>query len=57
MMEFVLLSAFDIADESLIDACIQPLMRKFTQGNRVRVLIGQWNEYKGFNSLVYTTLN
>lgn len=47
MMEFVLLSAFDIADESLIDACIQPLMRKFTQGNRVRVLIGQWSEYKG----------
>ena len=47
MYEFIFLSALDAGNDALIDGCIGPLMQKFPKGNRIRVLIGQWNEYRG----------
>jgi hypothetical protein len=47
MYEFIFLGALDAGNDTLIDGCIGPLMQKFPKGNRIRVLIGQWNEYRG----------
>ena len=47
MHESIFLAAIDMGDDQLADRALQPVLKRFPGSTRAKILLGQWQEYKG----------